>query len=289
MKSNERLCWTVLPMAEGLRRLGTLGIELPPDTDGLGERLALLHPAARPAEVVAWREVGDPLLYAALTADQGPGSGTRLTEVLCADAGDWWRTAHTWTAFTRWDPNRCDDWDRWVSPCPASIDDGLASLLAPTRGWLLWDFQFMAAVLAAGTAMDAADALRRDWNLRRSGIETRMSAARINGEPLAQVLMRRTLPPFHLISRLDAWPVQRLARWAAAAAPARASTRKGNTSIGFSLSENEARQVRVWASPMVAGHLDEVVEFPGVEFVLWLGPFGETLEARIGRATLQLR
>ena len=53
MKTNERLCWTVLPMTKGLQRLGTLGIELPPEADWQSERLALLHPATRPGEVVA--------------------------------------------------------------------------------------------------------------------------------------------------------------------------------------------------------------------------------------------
>ena len=89
MKTNERLCWTVLPMTKGLQRLGTLGIELPPEADWQSERLALLHPATRPGEVVAWREVGEPQLYAALTADQGPGSGARLTDALRAGEGDW--------------------------------------------------------------------------------------------------------------------------------------------------------------------------------------------------------
>lgn len=289
MKTNERLCWTVLPMAKGLQRLGTLGIELPPEPDWHSERLALLHPATRPDDVVAWREVGHSLLCATLNADQGPGSGTRLTEVLCAGEGDWWRTAHAWTAFSRWNPSHRDDWDRWVAPCPAPDDDGLARLLALTRGWLLWDFQFVAAMLAAGVGADTADALRRDWNLRRPGIEARLAGFRIDGLPLEQMLMRRTLPPLHQIRRLDAWPVQRLARWACAAAAGRAAARTVNATVGFSLSEDEARQVKAWAGPMVTAHVNEAIEFPGVEFVLWIGPLGEKLEARVGSETLLLR
>jgi len=289
MKTNERLCWTVLPMTKGLQRLGTLGIELPPEADWQSERLALLHPATRPDEVVAWREVGEPQLYAALTADQGPGSGARLTDALRAGEGDWWRTAHAWTAFARWNPNHREDWDRWLAPCAAPDDDGLASLLAPTRGWLMWDFQFIAAMSAAGVGWDTADALRRDWTLQRPGIEARLAALRIGGVPFEQALRRRTLPPLYQTTRLDAWPVQRLARWASAAAAGRTAARTVNATVGFSLSEDEARRVKAWAGPMVTGHINEDVEFPGIEFVLWIGPFGEQLEARVDRETLQLR
>lgn len=289
MKSNERLCWTVLPVAKGRQRLRTLGIELPPESDWQSEWLAILHPATRPGEVLAWREVDEPRLYAALTADQGPCSGTRLTEVLRAGEGDWWRTAHVWTAFSRWNPNLHDDWDRWVAPCPAPDDDGLARFLALTRGWLLWDFQFIAATHVAGVGWHNADALRRDWNVRRPGIDSHLAAFSIGGVPLEQVLLRRTMPPSHQTAQLDAWPIQRLARWASAAAAGRAAAYTVNATVGFSLSEDEARQVKAWAGPMVTAHISEAVEFPGVEFVLWIGPFGEKLEARVGGETLLLR
>jgi hypothetical protein len=34
---------------------------------------------------------------------------------------------------------------------------------------------------------------------------------------------------------------------------------------------------------------DEAIEFPGIEFVLGVGPFGEMLEARIGGRCLGIR
>jgi hypothetical protein len=55
------------------------------------------------------------------------------------------------------------------------------------------------------------------------------------------------------------------------------------------LGATEAATVPAWASELSAAMQDEAVEFPGIEFVLGVGPFGEMLEARIGGRCLPIR
>jgi len=289
MENLDQLRWTVLPLTEGQQHLQRLRISVPPSEARLGEWIALLHPAMQPDDVLAWREVGEPLMREALQADNGSGSATRMAEALLESRVERWRVAHIWTAFSRWHPNDCDDWYRWIEPCPAPDDDALSALLAPTSGWLLWDFQFMSALLTTDLAWDTADGLRREWNLRRPGIAGRIANRRINGVPLEQALLQRTLPPGHLTTRLDAWPVQRLARWAAGRTRRGGTAQSGAELVDFTLTHAEQRRYFEWAGASVAGHHDADAEFPGVEFVYTVAPFGEGLEARIGSSILELR
>lgn len=289
MNTDNALQWTILPLADALAHLRLQAIDMPPAEAWLGEWLALLHPQGQPDHILVWRELGEPLIKDALASGQGPGSAARLADALVECRGDWWRTAHIWTAFSRWDPNDVDDWARWIAPCAAPDDDGLSAMLAPTGGWLLWDFQWMAALLGTGLDHDAADRLRREWNLRRPGAEGRRAGVQIRGVPLAQVLQRRTPPPHHVTTRLDAWPVQRLAQWAAERVLRDAGVRDSDAPIGFTLSLAEQRRYLDWIGLSVAAHHDADLEFPGVEFVLTLAPFGEALEARIDSSILQLR
>ena len=219
---------------------------------------------------------------------QGPSF---LAEVLRNARGDWWRKAHAWTAFSRWDPNDAPDWSRWMADCPAPDDDRLGALLAPTRGWLLWDFQWMAALTSAGVDWDAADALRRAWNLRRPGFERQIADVRIHGVPLEHVLLRRTLGPHHLTSRVDAATVQRLVAWSTGAPGKRGQGApvQATPPIGFALTADEAARVHAWAGKIMADHHRAAIEFPGVDFILSIGPFGEMLEARIDNDCLSLR
>lgn len=291
MTTTASLAWTVLPVADASARLHQSGLPAPAGSEWLGEWVALLHPAGQPDAILAWREVGEPLLREALQADSGPASAAHLAEVLRNARGDWWRTAHAWTAFSRWDPNDAPDWSRWMADCPAPDDDRLGALLAPTRGWLLWDFQWMAALTTAGVDWDAADSMRRAWNLRRSGIERQIADVRIHGVRLEHVLLRRTLAPHHLTSRVDAATVQRLVAWIASASgePEQRALAQATPPIGFTLTADEAARVQAWAGEWSAALQDQAIEFPGVDFVLGIGPFGETLEARIGNVCLSLR
>jgi hypothetical protein len=291
MTTHETLSWTILPLPNALARLQRAGLAPPPADAWLGDAVALLHPADQPDRILAWREVGEPLMLEALSADTGPGSAARLAEVLRDAAGDWWRTAHAWTAFSRWDPNDAVDWSHWLMDCPAPDDDGLAPLLAPMRGWLLWDFQWMAALLGAGLDWDAADALRRAWNLQRPGIGREIGGIRIHGVPLEHVLLRRTLAPHRTTGRVDAGTVQRLAGWSAGASAVRDrnATARSASTIGFTLTAAEAARVQAWAGGISAAMQDAAIEFPGIEFVLGVGPFGEMLEARIGGQCLPIR
>jgi hypothetical protein len=291
MTTTTPLRWTILPVAEA--RAALLRCERPAPAPGecLGDWLALLHPEGQPDAILAWREVGEPLLRDALQSDAGPGSAARLAEVLRNDHADWWHTAHVWTAFSRWDPNDAQDWARWMADCPAPDEDRLGALLAPTRGWLLWDFQWMAALAGTGVGWDAADALRRAWNLRRPGIERQIADIRIHGVPLEHVLLRRTLGPHHLTSRVDATTVQRLFEWRLGSIGTRGERvpYRYTPPIGFTLTVDEAARVHAWAGKIMADHHHEAIEFPGVDFVLSIGPFGETLEARIDNDRLSLR
>jgi len=290
MKTPARLSWTVLPVADALDRLRQAHIDVPLASEWLGEWIALLHPADRPDAILVWREVGEPLIRDMLQADHGPTNAAHLGDVLRAAAGDWWRTAQAWTTFSRWDPNDSPDWSRWLAPCPAPDDDRLAAVLAPTGGWLLWDFQWMAALLGSGIDWETAHQLRLEWNLRRPGIEKRIANVRINGVLLEHVLMRRTLGPMHLTSRVDGWSVQRLAVWASEAVKSEATThRVSDERIGCTLTAEEAKRVKEWAGPLSKAMQDEAVEFPGIEFVFGVGPFGEMLDARIGGLVLSLR
>jgi hypothetical protein len=155
---------------------------------------------------------------------------------------------------------------------------------------LLWDFQWMAALLGSGIDWETAHQLRLEWNLRRPGIEKRIANVRINGVLLEHVLMRRTLGPMHLTSRVDGWSVQRLAVWASEAVKSEATThRVSDERIGCTLTAEEAKRVKEWAGPLSKAMQDEAVEFPGIEFVFGVGPFGEMLDARIGGLVLSLR
>lgn len=285
------LAWTVLPATEALQRLHQCGLSTPAPSECFGEWVALLHPADRPDALLAWREVGEPLLREALEADSGPASAAHLAEVLRNARGDWWRTAHAWTAFSRWDPNEAPDWSRWMADCPAPDADALGALLAPTRGWLLWDFQWMAALLSAGVDWDAADARRRAWNLRRPGSERQIADIRIHGVPLERVLLRRTPAPHHLTSRVDAATVQRLFDWGMGSIGASRERvpYRYIPPIGFTLTVDEAARVHAWAGKIMIDHHHEAIEFPGVDFILSIGPFGEMLEARIDNDRLPLR
>jgi hypothetical protein len=285
------LCWTLLPVPDALARLPQCGLVPPAAEEVLGDWMALLQPTDQANTILAWREVGEPLMLEALHADAGPGSAARLAQVLRDAAGDWWRTAHAWTAFSRWDPNDAPDWSRWLMDCPVPDDDRLARLLAPSRGWLLWDFQWMAVLVGAGVAWDDADALRRAWNLQRPGIERQIAGIWIHGVPLEHVLLRRTLAPSRITSRVDAWTVQRLVEWAVGSSGTRheRANLTSNEAIGFTLTASEAARVEAWAGELSAAMQDEAIEFPGIEFVLGVGPFGEMLEARIGGRCLGIR
>lgn len=291
MTTTSSLAWTVLPVADAPERLHQSALPVPAAGEWLGEWVALLHPADRPDAILAWREVGEPLLRDALQADSGPASAAHLAEVLRNARGDWWRTAHAWTAFSRWDPNDTSDWSRWMADCPAPDDDRLGALLAPTRGWLLWDFQWMAALTGAGVDWDAADSLRRAWNLRRPGFERQIAGVRIHGVPLEHVLLRRTMGPHHLTSRMDAATVQRLVAWSTGAPgePGHRAPVQATPAIGFTLTADEAARVHAWAGKIMADHHHEAIEFPGVDFILSIGPLGEMLEARIDNDRLSLR
>lgn len=290
METPTRLSWTVLPVADALDRLRKARIGVPLTSQWLGESIALLHPTDRPDAILVWREAGEPLIRDMLQADRGPASAGHLGDALRAAAGDWWRTAQAWTAFCRWDPNDSSHWSHGLSSCPAPNSDRLGGVLAPTRGWLLWDFQWMAALVGSGIDWETADQLRKGWNLRRPGIERRIADVRINGVLLEDVLQRRTLGPAHVTSRVDGWSVQRLAAWGAEAGKSHSRIdRAADDRIGFTLSVIEAQRVEEWAARLSAAMLAEDVEFSGIEFVLGVGPFGETLDARISGAVLPLR
>lgn len=291
MTTTSNLAWTVLPVAEAPTRLHQSGLSIPDPGEWLGEWVALLQPVDRPDAVLAWREVGEPLLRDQLASDTGPASAAHLADVLRDARSDWWRTAHAWTAFSRWDPNDAPDWSRWMADCPARDDDGLGALLAPTRGWLLWDFQWMAALTGAGVDWDAADELRRAWNVRRPGIDRQIADVRVHGVPLEHVLLRRTLGPHHLTSRVDAATVQRLVDWGAGAprGPGQRAALSSSAPVGFTLTAGETARVQAWAGELFAAHAAEDIEFPGIEFILGIGPFGETLEARLDNTRLPLR
>lgn len=289
MTTQRPLAWTILPSPSALARIRSTGAELHTADDWQPGQMALLHPADDPSRILAARSVDTPDLHEALLSDSGPGSAQALASAIAEAAGDWWRSAHVWTAYCRWRPEH-GDWRVHLAPCPASDADGLAAILAPTRGWLLWDFQWMSVLLACGAAWDEADALRRAWNLNRPGTLAALADLRANGHRLDDVLRARTLAPLHVTSRVDAWSVQRLV--GAMTSPVEVVRDAGHDAhrpIGFSLTEAEARQVSDWAADLVAAMQDQAIEFPGVEFILGVSPHGETLDARIGNRILSLR
>jgi hypothetical protein len=290
MTTKTQMHWTILPAPAALQRMREARLDTHAIDDWQPGPIALLQPAGDSHRILAARPADTPELADALLAEAGPGSAGALAAAIADAAGDWWRTAHVWTAFCRWHPGGTTDWRSHLEPCPAPETDGLAELLGPTRGWLLWDFQWMAVLVACGVEWDLADAMRRGWNLGRPGTNATLAAWRINDRPLDQVVLARTLGPTHITSRVDSWAVQRLAKWARDDAAANRSREcAASRSIGFTLTEHEARLVQEWAGPIAAAMQDKAIEFPGIEFVLGVGSFGETLEARIGSMYLSLR
>lgn len=84
---------------------------------------------------------------------------------------------------------------------------------------------------------------------------------------------------------------QRLVEWAVGSSNRRGerASLASNEAIGFTLTASEAARVEAWAGELSAAMQDEAIEFPGIEFVLGVGPFGEMLEAGIGGRCLSIR
>lgn len=69
----------------------------------------------------------------------------------------------------------------------------------------------------------------------------------------------------------------------------RAASGAGSPLIGFTLNANDVAGVQTGAGELSSPLEEEAIEFPGVDFILSIGPFGEMLEARIDNDRLSLR